>query len=184
MSTNNEAYGWDQRIDDPNEGGEYTLLIPGNYPFRVTSVEKAWHNGSERLPQCHKAVINIEIDGGWQGAVQMKTNVFLHRKMDGLNCQFFLSIGHRKHGDPLVMRWNMVPGSTGVVEIAHRKGKPKDGQEPRTFNDAKRFLEPGTPISNHPKPAPAQEQTGFPWEQQPQAAPSGVASPGDDGLAF
>lgn len=182
MSTENEAYGWDREcIDNPNEQGEYTLLIPGNYAFRVLGVEKAWHNGSEKLSPCHKAVINIEVDGGWQGTVAMKTNVFLHRKMDGLNCQFFLSIGHRKHGEPLVMRWNMVPGSRGVVEIAHRLGKAKEGEEPRKFNDAKRFLEPGTALSNHPRPAP--QQTGFPWEQA-AAASAGVASPGDDGLAF
>jgi len=177
MSTENQgAYGFDvERIDNPNEN-DFILLAPGKYAFKVKEVEKGWHNGSEKLDPCHKAIIHIEVDGGWQGKVTLKTNYFLHRKMDGLNCQFMLSIGHRKHGEPLVARWNLVPGSTGIVEIAHRENEGKK------YNDCKKFLEPGTPLSVIPQPAPA--QAAFPWEQGQQPATAGVSGPGDDGLAF
>lgn len=181
MSTPNEgAYGFDvERIDNPNEN-DFILLAPGKYAFRVKEVEKGWHNGSEKLDPCHKAIIHIEVDGGWQGKVIIKTNYFLHRKMDGLNCQFMLSIGHRKHGEPLVARWNLVPGSTGVVEIGNREGTGES--KGKFFNDCKKFLEPGTALSVIPQPAPA--QGAFPWEQAQQPATAGVSGPGDDGLAF
>jgi hypothetical protein len=169
MSIDQDAYGWDtKRIDDPNES-DYTLLTPGEYPFRITKTERGWHNGSEKLPPCNRLTLTLEVNGGAQGTATLKNNLFLHRKMDGLNCQFFTCVGLRKHGDPLILNWAMLPGATGMVQIAHREGK--DG---RKFNDAKRFIDPpcangpqaAPPTPAAPPVAPAQAQDGFPWDKE------------------
>jgi len=161
------AFGWDtERIDNPNEGGDFTLLAPGEYPFRILKLERGYFNGSAKMCPCPKAIITLEIDGAELGSATEKVNLFLNKKCEGILCQFFVAIGLRKHGDPtLVLKWNEIIGRTGRCRVENRV------HEGKSYNEVKRFLDPPENGTAHSAPAPAAAaapaptQGGFPWEQ-------------------
>lgn len=124
---------WDSEI---SQESSYTILPEGEYPFSVASFERGYHNGSDKLPPCNKAILTIEIDGGKLGKSTVKHNLFISRRTEGLLCEFFISIGLKKHGEPLRMNWAAVPGAKGRCKVGIRT---YNGNE---YNEIKRFLEP------------------------------------------
>lgn len=140
MSAEPQAYDdYEVHIDAPNEG-DYVLLPPGDYPFRVLAWKRSQFDGSAKMSACKAVIITLEIDGGELGLVQVDNRMFMHQKCEGILAGFFLCIGLRKHGDPLITCWNDAIGATGMCRTGIRKG---DGQyEGKEYNDVKRFLEP------------------------------------------
>lgn len=136
---------WDSEISAESS---FTVLPEGEYPFTVISLEREYHNGSEKLPPCPKAKLKIEIDGGEKGTSSVFHNLFIHRKTEGFLCEFFTSIGLKKPGEPLKMDWQAVYGASGRCKIFVSK---YNGNE---HNEIKKFLKP------EEKPATA-PQTGF-----------------------
>ncbi|MBE5957712.1 MAG: DUF669 domain-containing protein [Lachnospiraceae bacterium] len=131
-------FGWDDTIENDSE---FVLLPEGEYPFEVTSFERARHNGSEKLPPCNKAVLAIKITAPDGKSTTINHNLFLHSKTEGMLCAFFTSIGQRKKGEKISMNWNLVPGSRGRCKVGIHTYKNKDGDERQT-NQIVRFLEP------------------------------------------
>ena len=60
---------WDDQITDDGEySGEESVVLPeGNYPFEVIKVEKAWYDGSSKIPACNMAKVFLRVDGGERG---------------------------------------------------------------------------------------------------------------------
>ena len=142
--------GWDDVIE--KDGPDYVLLPDGEYPFRVTKMERARFQGSAKLPPCNMAVLTISVDGGEKGAAVVTHRLYLHTKTEGLLCAFFESIGQRKHGEPLQPRWGEVTGSTGMCRLGIHEYTKKDGTA-GSSNEIQRFFAP-QPAA--PKTAPAQ----------------------------
>ncbi|HIV19446.1 MAG TPA: DUF669 domain-containing protein [Candidatus Merdivicinus intestinigallinarum] len=132
-------FGWDDVIE--NDGGDWVLLPEGEYPFTVKSFERKRFNGSAKLPPCNQAELTIEIDGGSLGKTTVQHSLFLHSKTEGLLCAFFTAIGHRKHGEPLRMNWQAVPGATGRCKVYVDKWEGRDGKEHES-NRIQKFIEP------------------------------------------
>ena len=145
------VYGWDDTIQ--NDGGEFTLLPEGEYPFVVKQFERARHEGSAKLPACPKAIIHCEVDGGPLGKTRIKNNLFLHSKCEGLLCAFFLSVGMRKHGEPFNMAtaWANLVGKRGRVRVGLRNGEGQYAD--KQYNEIKAFLEPTGNTTPAPDPA-------------------------------
>lgn len=139
--------GWDDVIE--KDGPDFVLLPDGEYPFRVTKLERARFQGSAKLPPCNMAILTITVDGGEKGASIVTHRLYLHTKTEGLLCSFFESIGQRKHGEPLRPRWGDVTGSTGHCRLGIHEFTKKDGSAGRS-NKIVRFLPPP-----EPKAAPA-----------------------------
>lgn len=139
--------GWDDVIE--KDGPDFVLLPDGEYPFRVTKLERARFQGSAKLPPCNMAILTITVDGGEKGALIVTHRLYLHTKTEGLLCSFFESIGQRKHGEPLRPRWGDVTGSTGHCRLGIHEFTKKDGSAGRS-NEIVRFLPPP-----EPKAAPA-----------------------------
>ncbi|MHC4195961.1 MAG: hypothetical protein ACYSQZ_08480, partial [Planctomycetota bacterium] len=133
------------------------------YPFTIHHMERGRHTGSDRLPPCNKATVFIEFDGGPQlGITTVKHQLFLHTKVTGLLAQFFRAIGLRKHGDPLVLNWNAIPGRKGYAKLGKRK------HEDRWYPKVKEFLDPeDRPVQAATPPA----QPAQPQYQQPMIGP-------------
>ena len=79
--TEERVIDWDDQITDDGEySGEESVVLPeGNYPFEVIKVEKAWYDGSDKLPACNMAKVFLriedtdkkrEVEGGVQQIVQ------------------------------------------------------------------------------------------------------------------
>lgn len=163
MSTNEErAIGWDEnRIQNPKES-DFCELPPGKYSYEVVKLERAQHNGSEKLSACPKAIITLLVDGGELGQSRLTTNLFLHTKTMGLLCEFFVSIGLRKKGDDLVLAWNNVVGRTGLAQLDIEEYQGKK------YTRVKRFLDPpenyanGAPVAQFAHATPPAQQTVLP----------------------
>ena len=128
----NRALNWDDEI---TQESSFTLLPEGEYNFKVVNFERAWYDGSDKIPPCNKAIITIKVETP-QGDAELKENLFLTTKTEGLLSAFFGSIGQKKKGEPLRMNWGKVIGSTGRAKIGIRE------YNGNTYNQVKRWLSP------------------------------------------
>lgn len=128
---------WNSEI---SHDSEFTLLPDGEYDFTVKKFDRARHNGSDKLPPCNKAVLTIEVTDGTKKTT-IEHNLFLHQKTEGFLCEFFTSIGQRKHGEPLRMNWPAVVGAKGRCKVYVDKWTGRDGQ-PKETNKIKKFVAP------------------------------------------
>ncbi len=128
---------WNDSIENDST---FILLKDGEYDFTVTKFERGRHNGSDKLPPCNKAVLTLEINSP-EGKVELKHNLFLHTKCEGMLCSFFTAIGLRRKGERLVMDWNKVMGARGRAKISVRNWKSQTGTDMQS-NEIKRFIEP------------------------------------------
>lgn len=157
MATNRE-FGWN---DEVSEESTFTLLEEGDYRFRMTSLERGRHNGSDKLPPCNKATVTLEIlDDGGTVLTEIKHNLFLHSVVEGRLSAFFLATGAKKHGEPLNIAKGFQDsvGRVGRCHIYVDTWTGSDGQT-RKSNKIKYFIDP----EKAPKPAPpaAPEQPTF-----------------------
>lgn len=141
---------WDSTIEHDSE---FQLLPEGDYNFEVRSFERGRHNGSDKLPPCNKAVLQIRLtsDDGKQAST-ITHNLFLHSTTEGMLCAFFTAIGARKSGERIKMDWNKVIGAKGRCKVGVHRWKGRDGQDMQS-NQITRFYEPSA------VPAPAQQQS-------------------------
>ena len=131
----NKSLNWDDEI---TQDSTFTLLPEGEYNYKVINFERAWYDGSDKIPPCHKAIITIAVEHLGQ-EVKITENLFLTTKTEGMLSAFFGSIGQKKKGEPLRMNWNKVIGSNGQAKISTRE------YNGNTYNTVKRWLTPDEP---------------------------------------
>lgn len=144
------AFTWDSEIR--NDGGDFKLLEPGTYPFRVKALDKEYFNGSANVPPCPKAKLTLHVGEG-SNASDVIDGLLLDDSLEWKLCQFFTCIGDRKSGEALRMNWDAVVGKTGWVEIEHRE-YIKDG-ETKHANQVAKYIDPAD--APRPTMAPAQQ---------------------------
>ncbi len=59
MSEIERELGWNDTI--MKDADEYVILPAGDYDFVVESLERGRHEGSEKLPPCNKAILNLRV---------------------------------------------------------------------------------------------------------------------------
>lgn len=133
----NDFIGYDWEDEIVNESGEFTILPEGDYDFTVTEFKRNRHEGSEKVPPCNMAKVTVTVWGA-EDKVEITENFFLCNKFEWKLSQFFLSIGLKKHGEPLRMNWNAVVGKKGKCHVYINKYKNKDGQD-RESNRIQKF---------------------------------------------
>lgn len=156
---------WDDEIS--KEGGSFELLPEGDYSFKVKSFQRGRYSGGAKIPPCNQANLEIEVFGEHGNSIVIKHNLFLHQRTEGLLSAFFVGIGQKKHGEPLKMNWNAVPGSTGrchvyVDEWTTERGETRKSNKIKYFIDPERDNTDDVPFTVNDKPltAPsAPEQT-------------------------
>ena len=136
MADNNATMDWDDVLAD--DGKEFNTLPEGDYTFTVTDFERAWFNGSDKMPACNMANITVEIDNDIGYAIS-KFKLFLTRRQEWKLSAFFRCIGQKKHGEKLVPDWGKVVGSRGKAHFKPDAYK-KDGKD-RTANALDRFYD-------------------------------------------
>lgn len=126
---------WDDEIE--KDGADFVLLPEGDYYFTVTKFERGRFAGSNKMPPCNQAKLELTIHSPEHGDVIVFHNLFLHTKTEGLLSAFFTSIGQKKKGEKLRMNWNTVVGSKGKCKLVHNKYVVK-GEE-RVNNQISKF---------------------------------------------
>lgn len=139
MTDQGYALGWDDQIEYTQ--GTFTVLPAGEYDFEVIDFERKRHPGSDRLPSCNKAELQIRVTAPNGESTTVYHNLFLHTRTAGFLSEFFVAIGHMKKGETIRMNWNQVVGARGRCRVGVRTWTGNDGQE-RQSNEIKKFLEP------------------------------------------
>jgi hypothetical protein len=158
---NDRVLGWDDEISN-DSAGQSTILPPGTYPFEIVNLKRGQHQpkATGKLPACPKAEVTVRVYASDGEKVDINNNLFLHSRCEGMLCAFFLSIGHRKHGEPLRPNWNRVVGSRGWCKIDVREYTTNDGTKGKA-NEVKAFLDPEKAPKNEPITPSATNQTPF-----------------------
>lgn len=167
MSTDNEekVLGWDDEISNDDQGLTFTIVPPGIYDFEIVNLQRGFHQATQHgvLPNCPKAELTVRVRDANGEEVDIKNNLFLHSRCEGMLCQFFRAIGQRKHGEPLRPNWNAVIGSKGRCKVGTRKWKGKNGKD-KESNEIKAFLDPQPATTSTPQvqqAAPPASNGGF-----------------------
>jgi hypothetical protein len=153
-------FGWDDTIE---KDSNFVLLPDGDYDFTVTKFERGRFNGSQKMPACNQAKVELTFQSD-QGEVTISHTLLLHTKTEGLLSNFFAGIGQKRKGEKLKMNWNTVVGSRGRAKLHIDKYRGNDGRE-YTSNKVQSFY-PYEEIFGQP-PAPPQYQQN-PYQQPPQ----------------
>lgn len=134
------AYGWDSTIS--NEDSAFAVLPEGTYEFEVKSMARGEFPGSEKMSRCYKADLTLQVTNPVDGTTgTVFDTLYLNSKAEWRLSQFFLSIGQKKHGEPLKMNWSKVEGAKGRLELSINKYTTRDGDE-RTNNRVTKYLDP------------------------------------------
>ena len=141
MADLSKVYDWDDEITDDGKGGQETTVLPeGKYPFEVIKMEKAWYDGSDKIPPCNMAKMFLRIDGGELGNGLCVENLYLCEKFEWKAAGFLRAIGLKKHGEPI--KWSQLQhcdGESGRCQIYVDEFQGKSG--PQKSNKIRQFFD-------------------------------------------
>lgn len=159
---------WDDEIE--KEGGNFILLPPGDYNFTVAKFERGRFQGSDKMPPCNQAKLEITIHSPEHGDVTIFHNLMLHTKTEGFLSNFFAGIGQKKKGERLRMNWNIVTGAKGRCKVVENKymskGEERVNNQIDTFYPYEEFLQHSGGQSQQP-PQQAYQAPQQQYQQQP-----------------
>lgn len=156
-----EEIGFEGTIEE--ESGGFSLLPEGDYDFTVSKITRGRYEGSDKMPACNSVTVELTVWEANDKAV-ITERFFLVRKFEWKLSQFFLSIGVKKHGEPLNMRWN-IEGMKGKCKVYIDKYRKQDGGEGQS-NKIRKFYAYDENIQTV-SPQPSYQQNTY---QQPQTS--------------
>ena len=168
MADYEREFGWDDEIN--KESGDFEPLPEGDYRFTVAKVERARSQGKGKLPPCNMAKVTLTVHGAEYDR-DITENLVLHSSLEWKLSQFFLSIGMKKHNEPLRMNWTAAVGKTGNCRVTERAFTRNDGTTGKT-NDIVKFYAYDE-VVNVVQPASMQQHY-----QQPSAPAASGWKPG------
>lgn len=121
MSDDMRTFDWDDIIE--NDGKQFVVLEEGTYDFEVTGLEKSTYEPSatSKLPKCNMAIVSLTIRTD-EGDAVIQDKLQMCAKMEWKLAAFFRSIGLKKHGEPLRMKWDAVIGCKGRAKVTKTPG--------------------------------------------------------------
>jgi hypothetical protein len=155
-----EEIGYEGTIEE--ESGGFTLLPEGDYDFTVNKITRGRYEGSEKMPACNSVTVELTVWGS-QDKATISERFFLVKKFEWKLSQFFLSIGVKKHGEPLNMRWN-IEGYRGKCKVYIDHYKKNDGGDGQS-NKVKKFYAYDEQVQTVSQQLPAMQQ---PYQTPPQ----------------
>lgn len=168
FGTEYEEIGFEGTIE--NEDGGFTLLPDGDYDFTVNKVTRGRFEGSDKMPACNSVTVELTIWGP-QDKTIVTERFFLVKKFEWKLSQFFLSIGLKKHGEQLVMRWN-IEGYRGKCKVYVDHYKKSDGSDGQS-NKIKKFYAYDENVQTVSPQPPQYQAPAQPTYQQPPQSPGG-----------
>lgn len=175
MAEYERELNWEDEISD--ETGDFEPLPEGDYAFTVGKIERARSKGEGKLPPCNMAKVTLAVHGTDRDR-DITVNLVLHSSLEWKLSQFFLSIGLKKHGEPLRMNWTAAMGKEGKCHVSVRTYKRKDGGEGKS-NDITNFYAYDEVVNVvQPIQQTAPQYYAQPQYQQPSAPAAGGWTPG------
>lgn len=139
MAEEVKIYDWDDEIEDDGEQRSFATLEEGDYEFEVVKFERGHFTpkANGKTPACNMAIITIRITTD-AGDCYITENFPLASSMEWKASAFFRSIGLKKHGEKLKMKWNETIGLKGNAHITKTQGT----KENTFFNNVKYYIDP------------------------------------------
>lgn len=130
---------WDDEIENDGEGGSFATLEEGDYEFTVHKFERSHYTPSAnaKTPACNQANITLKISTK-EGDCYIVDKFPLASTMEWKISAFFRSVGLKKHGERLKMKWNEAIGTKGRAHITKSEGT-KEGVY---FNNIGYYIDP------------------------------------------
>lgn len=144
-NTNNTAdvaLDWDSVITSEKPHFEPRPALPkGTYHFRVNRAQRYRHEARPggKVPSCPCMRMGMEIldeKGKLIGFADKQ--LFLTERLKWMLCEFFISIGQMKEGEPFQPDWDRLIDSQGLVMLEPKSRKKNDGTEV-VYNEVIRF---------------------------------------------
>ena len=126
---------WDEEIDDGEEF-ERVLFEPGNYDFTVKKFERARTKESGN----NMAVLDLEVTDG-KKKTTIKDWLVLTNKSVWKIASYFRSVGLKKHGEKMRMKWKESVGLSGRCTLDQEERESKKGKT-YTVNTIQAYLDP------------------------------------------
>ena len=163
--------GWDDEIE--KDGPASVLLEPGDYNFTVAKFERSRFAGSDKMPACNQAKLELKVHSPEHGEVTVFHNLLLHTKTEGFLSNFFTGIGQKQPGERLRMNWNAVVGAKGRCKLHHNKymsqGEERVNNQVETFYPYEDYLKDSGGQNAQQSQQPQQQfNQAPPQQQQPQ----------------
>ena len=120
---------------------QFADIPDGEYDFKVESIERAQHNGSEKVPACGKLVVTLAIKMPDGSEPTIKENFLMWSTLEWKLSQFFICIGLKKKGEPMpATNWlTEIPGRTGRCTVKKQPGKDDPS---KLYTHVDKYLEP------------------------------------------
>lgn len=129
----NEVLDYDGEIE--NDGDSFSVLPEGDeVTYTVKKVEKG-RNKDGTLPQVRVSLLCVSNNG--HGRATVIEFFTMTRKSEWKLCEFFSSLGMRRHGERLKMRWD-IEGCSGIATVGVESYTKRDGDDGQS-NRIKRF---------------------------------------------
>lgn len=132
-------FDWDDEIQDDGEQKVFVTLEEGDYDFEVTKFERGHYTpkANAKTPACNQANMTLKVHTD-NGDCFITENFPLASTMEWKISAFFRSIGLKKHGEKLQMKWTDAIGLKGRAHITKTAGK----KENTFFNNVGYFIDP------------------------------------------
>lgn len=139
MSEEIKVFDWDDEIEDDGEQYSFVTLEEGDYEFEVIKFERGHYTpkAGAKTPACNQANITLKIETK-DGDCYITENFPLAATMEWKISAFFRSIGLKKHGEKLSMKWNETIGLKGKAHVTKTAGT----KENTFFNNIKYYIDP------------------------------------------
>lgn len=139
MNDEVKVFDWDDEIEYDGEDRSFVMLEEGDYEFEVTKFERSHYTpkAGAKTPACNQADVTLKITTG-EGDCYIVDRFPLASSMEWKISSFFRSIGLKKHGEKLKMKWTDTIGCTGRAHITKTSGS-KDNV---FFNNVGRYIDP------------------------------------------
>jgi hypothetical protein len=142
MADNDKGTSLDWNASIEHDGKEFILLPEGDYPFEVKKFERGYYKGGEKIGPCNMAKLTLLVGDRDSDQVTIQHNLMLSSKLEGILCEFFKSIGARKHGERLEINWNKIIGEKGHCHVIIDKFISKNTGKELESNKVKYFIDP------------------------------------------
>lgn len=145
---NQKTFDWNDVIENESS---FVLFPEGIYRFKVTGFDRERYQGSEKIPPCNKASLELTVYDEVGRSTVIRDGLFLIERMEWKLSAFFIALGLKKHGEKCPMKWNEILGREGMCKIIVDR-YTRNGKEYEN-NKIDSYLDPAQYPLAQPKPA-------------------------------
>ena len=109
-----QGMDWNDEIEQESN---FIELPEGDYDFTIDHYERGRSKGEGKLPPCNMAIVYFNVHTLDGRETQIRENFVLHKTLEWKLSQLFRSVGLKKEGEKISMRWDDLAGLSGRCHL-------------------------------------------------------------------